>query len=279
MIDENFKEGDKHAAIARNLYAQKSGNFADEVKKALNEYGKAHERDPTNPEYYRKVGELFLGTGRPQEALEQFNRAVEMKPEAANYRVAKGKALNVLGRYEEALAELDAALSVNPKNSSAFLEKSMALKNIGRLDEALSSINSAIEFLPRYTGMEGFLAYYYEIKAGILMALGSSNEALSVLDEAERISPVNRKGYSTRRIMRANLLNLTGRYREALDEFTSLLAINPSDAFFHYGKAVALEKLGDHKTAMVEIENALQLDPTNELFRKARERMRSEASP
>jgi hypothetical protein len=30
---------------------------------------------------------------------------------------------------------------------------------------------------------------------------------------------------------------------------------------------------------MVEIENALQLDPTNALFRETKERMRSEASP
>ncbi|WP_054844734.1 tetratricopeptide repeat protein [Vulcanisaeta souniana] len=78
--------------------------------------------------------------------------------------------------------------------------------------------------------------------------------------------------------MRANLLNLSGRYQEALDEFTSLLKINPGNAFFHYGKAIALEKLGNYRLAKTEIENACQLDPTNELFKAARERINSESS-
>ncbi len=109
------------------------------------------------------------------------------------------------------------------------------------------------------------------------MAMGSFGEALSVLDEAEKISPVNKKGYDTRRLMRANLLNLNGRYQEALEEYAFLLSLNPQNAFFHYGKAIALENLGYYSLAKVEIENAYQLDPTNQLFRAARDRISSKA--
>ena len=273
MIDETFKEGDKHAALARAFYTVDKKRSEEEAKKALDEYNRAHQKDPSNPQYYFKVGDLFMKTGRPLEALEQFDKALEIKPDSANYHTGKGTALNELGRYQEALEELDRALSLNQKSSNAFLQKSIALKNIGRLDESLSSINLAIQYFPRYAGMEPILAYYYEIKAGVLMAMGSFGEALSVLDEAERISPVNKKGYDTRRVMRANLLNLNGRYQEALDEFTFLLSFSPNNAFLHYGKAIALENLGNYSLAKVEIENAYQLDPTNQLFKTARDRI------
>ncbi|MGC8600746.1 MAG: tetratricopeptide repeat protein [Nitrososphaeria archaeon] len=273
MIDQAFMEGDKHAALARHFYQIDKKKSEEEAKKALDEYSKVHRKDPSNPQYYYKVGELFMKTGRVQEALEQFDKAIEIKPDSANYHAAKGTALNELGRYQNALEELDKALSLNQKNSNALFQKSIALKNIGKLDEALTSINSAIQYFPRYVGMEPVLAYYYEIKAGVLMSMGSFGEALSVLDEAEKISPVNKKGYDTRRLMRANLLNLNGRYQEALEEYAFLLSLNPQNAFFHYGKAIALENLGYYSLAKVEIENAYQLDPTNQLFRAARDRI------
>ncbi len=278
MAEEFFKRGNEYTQKASFYYEMgKKQDAEDEIKKALEEYNKAHEIDPSNPEYYRKVGELFLKTGKYQDAIEQFNKAIEMRPGATVYYIEKGTALNNLNKYEEALKELDKAISLNPKNSQAYLQKSISLKNLGNFNDALSAINLAIQYLPKYTGMEGFLAYDYEIKASILMALGNFNDALSILDEADKISPVNKKSYNTRRIMRANLLNLTGKYPEALDEFTSLLKIDSNNAFFHYGKAIALENLGKYELAKIEIENAVQLNPTNELFNAAKKRINSKS--
>ncbi|MBP6964020.1 MAG: tetratricopeptide repeat protein, partial [Armatimonadetes bacterium] len=90
-----------------------------EYDKAIEQYGKALDADPTYVRAYFNLGNALKETGRPDEAVLQFREALRIDP---NYTDAKVAAANVMveqGDEDAAAAEYEKALEANPNDPVA----------------------------------------------------------------------------------------------------------------------------------------------------------------
>jgi tetratricopeptide (TPR) repeat protein len=66
-----------------------------------------------------------LNLNKPEKALQDFNRAIEIDPTQAKGFVGRANTLNTLGRYEEAIADYEKGLELDPKidNPPSFVKR------------------------------------------------------------------------------------------------------------------------------------------------------------
>jgi tetratricopeptide (TPR) repeat protein len=118
------------------------------------------------------------------EALEIFDKVLDMNPEISEAWNNRGVALFRLGRAEEAIESYNRALAIEPQNLDALRNKGFVLRSQGRLEEALECYEAAAR--------AGGDALDMEAIATVLVGLGRPEEALVCLQEAMKITPLER---------------------------------------------------------------------------------------
>ena len=91
-------------------------------------------------------------------------------------------------------------------------------------------------------------------------ALGRQNEALDAVRRARELDPITHRSDVGTALMRA------GRYEEALEDATRLIAIEPGFSRAHSIAGWAHLLLGNHEHGLVELERASSLNPTSTMF-------------
>lgn len=152
-----------------------------EFEAALQVFFKCLEINPRSFDAQFETGAVLTRTGRHTEGLRHLNEAIALNPKSAEARNVAGIALKELGHYALAEAAFRDAIQIAPQ----FVQ---AIKNLARLLvtsnplEALRQFNLAASLSPRdpqiWDGM-GLL----------LTSLGKPTEAISCLNEAQRLSP------------------------------------------------------------------------------------------
>jgi tetratricopeptide (TPR) repeat protein len=97
-------------------------------------------------------------------------------------------------------------------------------------------------------------------------------QAAIVLERAARSEPG--KGSILEALGRA--YHNSGQYEPARATFEQLLEVDPSSHWAHYALAQSLRRLGRRREARTHLRLAVSLDPTSELYQRARERLESE---
>ncbi|MCS6976798.1 MAG: tetratricopeptide repeat protein [Gemmatales bacterium] len=116
-------------------------------------------------------------------ALQDYLRAAELKPGDVEITFRVGEMLRRLDRYSEALPHLRAAAQGKPDDAAMTLSLAKCLRSLGRTEEALRLLqewrNQHPETPPEVFALLGRLA----------ADLHRTDEALSWLSQAERVSP------------------------------------------------------------------------------------------
>ncbi len=89
------------------------------------------------------------------------------------------------------------------------------------------------------------------------LTLGRLDEARADLDEAIRRSPT-----SAMFVNRGNVWHALQRYRDAADDFTKAIELDPQNALAFNNRGRALAELGNHRQALEDATQAIKLDPT-----------------
>lgn len=129
----------------------------------------------------------------------------------------------------------------------------------GRLAEALTLVESAIE-------LAGELGDRHPIhrmvllanRAQLLAAMGRAKEALEDFSAAIAIDPMFPDSY----LERGNLLVKLGRHTEALADYESALQVGPPLPEAHYNRAEVRVVQGDHEGALADLARVIELDPS-----------------
>ena len=196
----------------------------------------------------------------------------------------KGIALNNLGRYEEAIEYYDRALAIDPTLVESLSNKGASLHSLARYEEAIEYFDRALAIEPSYVRS---LAN----KGNSLNALGRSAEAIEYYDRALALEPdyidalVNKANIIARsetpfaptayqnnrefRILSTAFYSLittegsSSNVRSAILLYDRALENNPNDVTALTNKGIALIDLEEYPDAIIALERALQVEPTN----------------
>lgn len=158
-------------------------NQAGQPQQAKSVLLKALNLDPRYLPVQIALSVACLALDQKQEALDHANRAVESGSNSAFPHVCKANVLLALERDADAVAELEAALRCDPGNPQLSVELGdICLRNLNRLDEALKHYRRANEQAP--TSVPVLLRL-----AEVQFALGQTNQARAVLDQARQLAP------------------------------------------------------------------------------------------
>lgn len=246
----------------------------DEAEKAY-ERALALEPDP-RAELLNNVAALKLRQGRLNEAIEYYDRALAKKPDLEITARQRLLALANIGRGEEVLSELEEALNKNPDEPSAHRRLAEAQALLGNRDAAIATLLAACDRLPeehtlKIDAARLLLAEKRVEEAGRLLK-GWLEEGKEIPPEIERElrillneARIEAGFYETAekdieelleddpngevRILKARLLNETGRAEEAVPILEEVVSALP-------GRLDAVLQLSHVLTSLGRLEQA-----------------------
>jgi len=155
-----------------------------------------------------------------------------------------------LDQYETGILYFDSAIAVNPHNADYFAHRGQAFLKSGNKEKAIQNFYFALKLNPEHSISRNNLA-------AIKQSEGSIDEAEKLLQEAKQGNTQSANHHSDLGL----LLLGTGRYKEAILNFDTAIAIEPVDGELYVNRGLAKEKTGDFTGAMRDFEVALLSDP------------------
>lgn len=246
-----------------------------DVGRAVAEYGRAIEIDPTYPKSYLNLGALLAKEGEYDEAVAAFKKALAMDPAYTEARVNLATVHIGEGRYDDAVGELQAALEHDPASALARAQLGVALYKSGRVDEALAELKRAEDADGEGTEraeIEFYRALIERPEKGTLPAAttrviaradsltqnGRPAEAAGLLREAVELAPDSGAPLQKLALLERNM----GLLNEAIGHLREALRIDPGIPHGHFMLGVFLNESEQHDAAIQEYEAELRLDPT-----------------
>jgi tetratricopeptide (TPR) repeat protein len=102
-------------------------------------------------------GASNLNRGRTEKALEDFNRAINIDPTHQDGYMGRADTLNTMGRYEEALKDYNKAIEIKPTLASAYVNRGIAYSHLGQYEKAIADYEKGLELDPEIDDPPGFI--------------------------------------------------------------------------------------------------------------------------
>ncbi len=109
----------RHYIIRGNTYRDMKS-----YDRAITDYSKAIEMNPSVAEPYIERADAFLGKGDTDMALQDFNKAADIDPDNENVYIKRGYLYLKVRKYpSDALKDFEKAIEINPNCSVAYKGK------------------------------------------------------------------------------------------------------------------------------------------------------------
>ena len=102
-------------------------------------------------------GASNLNRGRTEKALADFNRAVEINPSHFDGYLGRADTLNTMGRYGDAIADYNRALEINPSLAKAYANRAIAYSHLKQYENAIADYEKALQLDPEIDDPPGFV--------------------------------------------------------------------------------------------------------------------------
>jgi tetratricopeptide (TPR) repeat protein len=227
---------------------------------------KVLDRQPSNDDAHRQLGDILAGQSRWEEAIAELQTAVDLRPKFAENLSRLGLALDASGQYAEAASVYQRLTELQPHSSRGFQRLGSAYQHMGDHDRALENYRRALAL--------GADSKAFTNIGTIELARGQYAEAAAAFAEAAKLEPRNP-------IAHRNLGDAYSRlgrrpeaeraYRTAITLCEDLLRVNPRDARMLGRLAVYEAKVGHAAAAHRHAADALLLSPADGdvIYRKA----------
>ncbi|HEY1199120.1 MAG TPA: tetratricopeptide repeat protein [Thermoplasmata archaeon] len=210
-------------------------------------------RDPNNPLFLRKKGQLLLRSGHRTEALAVLQQAVQAAHGDPHAFFEVAEALRAQGAYADAITYYRRGLEVDPKSRHGRLALSETLLLSGQYPEAVQIADPLLKEDPNDLAA-------WKARADAYRALGRSNEVLYSLKAILLLEPEN--GPALLEMFR--LHRDAKETKEAYETLVRLLASSSpeaQDATLHLERGDLAATLGKTEEANEAYEKAASLDP------------------
>jgi tetratricopeptide (TPR) repeat protein/V8-like Glu-specific endopeptidase len=196
-------------------------------------------------------GRALDDTGHHQEALADLNQAIDLNPEDPFAYMSRGIIYYHLHSYEQALHDFDEAMQRNPDYKHEGLHWSgIALQPLQRYQEAAEHFSAALVLNPSCQQCWRLLARTYEV-------LYPRDEIPRLLREI----PIPTSGAASIITYRAQALDNTAHYEEALNDFTQVIEIEPDNVKTLLSRAEIYDTLMRYEEALADLTSAIKLKP------------------
>ncbi len=151
--------------------------------KAVGEYRKAIQLDPTFAEAYKNLGDLLRLSPRRlyDQAIEAYAKAIELQPDFAEAYVGRGDAWQAKGNFDNAIAEYKKTIDLDPENAGVHVSLGRIYYNEkGQYHEAVAEYNRAIQLEPTLLEAHLALGEVYEEKGLYHEAIARYGKVLEV---------------------------------------------------------------------------------------------------
>ncbi|MGA8543177.1 MAG: tetratricopeptide repeat protein [Thermoplasmata archaeon] len=228
------------------------------------------QREPNNPMFLRKKGQLLLNAGRRPEALKVLQEAVQGTPGDPHAYFEVAEALRAQGAYADAITYYRRGLEVDPPNRHGRLALAETLLLAGKYPEVVSLADQLLKEDPNEIAA-------WKARGDAWRALGRPSELLYSLTAILLLEPENGPAL----LEKYRLHRDSGEKKEALDCLTKLLATHgpeAQDATLHLERGDLAAGLGMAEEANRSYERAAEIDPVYRVeiaIRRARLRLSS----
>lgn len=183
-------------------------------------------------------------------------RAIKTNPEWGNAYKLQAQIFNLQGKHEQAIAYSTKALSVRNPDPKAYLQRCLAYEAMGKHKEALSDITI-------YSDKYAPEAEMLELKGSVLVNLNRYDDAIAAYRAALK---KQFKDWTIYRIV--DCFEQQHQYDKAAEELTKLIKINAvdSEAYQTRGRMLGLAK--HYKEAIDDYTKAIKLEPTARFYKE-----------
>jgi predicted AlkP superfamily phosphohydrolase/phosphomutase/Flp pilus assembly protein TadD len=212
-----------------------------------------------SPQGERNLAAVLFEAGRYQESAEAYAKLVEENPEDGSLHTSLAGALGALGRYDEAIRHLDLAARLDPLNVEAYHNRGVILERQGKPDAAIEEYQTAVRYNPQYGPSRR-----------ALVRLTGSADVRAPRNDAEKLASALAE--------RASEAARRGDYAEAMKLLAEAERIAPRYPLVYQYQSNVFYLMGDLSKAIQVLENALELEPENALFKTNLERLKAQAA-
>jgi tetratricopeptide (TPR) repeat protein len=198
------------------------------------------------------IGIACAHLDQSERSVNAFRHAATLAPDDEEHWLNLTRELMELSRYPEAITAIHSGLAANPKSYALHLRLGAAYLAAGRYKEAESVFRDLVAAGdPLPTGYIGL--------AQVLLRTDRAGEAATELGDAEKkLGPKFLISY-----FRGLALDREGKPSAALAAFQAAVQLNPKSAEAHFNVGKTKFSLGQVNEAIVELQEALRLDPDN----------------
>ena len=232
-------------------------------EKALEDFKKWTELEPENLSAYLVMVQVLSQLDRDAEAKEVLDNAIKQNPKASGLLALRARMLLEATRGMEdeeaeasvgkALADAEAALVIDENDIEALLVRATILADKKRFDEALRDVNKALELQP------GLVQALWR-RSLVFAANKQYDEAVKDIKLLAANDPAN----ELIQLQLGALYNAMEEPRRALDIYDRVLRVDPENADALRGRGDAHLSLGQHKEAVKDFEESLEINPEDD---------------
>ena len=243
-------------------YVTDAENLLNEGKfsQAIQAYEEAIQADPTNPSIFITLARLNIYNGNYEEAATNAENALLLNSNNSMAHALRGWALGFMGDYLQAQSAIDNAIEQDPNNAAAYAYRAEILV---LQDESgtgtLGSLDNAIEASRKAIELDPNLLETHRARGVVLEATGNYTEAAQEFESAIALND----NISDLHLALGRNYRFLQQYDKAVEEFTRANTLNPTDSLPDTYISRTYATIGEYATAIIFAQNAVKDDPTD----------------
>jgi tetratricopeptide (TPR) repeat protein len=208
---------------------------------------------PDNVDALLKLSELYYLVKQYQKGIDYVNKALKINDRSAKAYYLKGSIYRESGDTGRAISSLETAIEQDIKYENAFID--IAVMYSARKNPiALEYYNNAIKINP-------YNENTIYARAKLLQDLGKTDEAII---EYKSILSKNKNCENCYYNLGAIYLEIKKDNKNALENFTNAIALNPNSVEAYFARGYTYYKLKDKESAKADYNMCLKIQPNFE---------------
>jgi Flp pilus assembly protein TadD len=205
-------------------------------------------------------GRERLYRGEHERAIEEFSRAIQLNPTNALAYHERGYTYSRLGKFERAITDFTEAIQLDPFDASAYNYRGQVYLQIDEYDKAIRDYTQAI-VESSADSYDHLLALHERASA----YFDSGNYSLAIGDYTQALTVEKKHNLDQFGLTHTNFLNRgmsyheLGKYKEAIADYTEAIRISPSAARIYYRRALSYQKTNQFELAESDFKKAHDL--------------------
>lgn len=235
--------------------------LAEMPDEAMADFDEVLRLEPENTDALNGKGDVLTSTENYLEAIKIYSLIIAADPGNTDALIDRARCHEKLGDLANAIVDLSAAIALDPdlneilkaKLASLHIQQGEQLQEDGQWEDALASFRAAGKADERARGKaEGAESRLYRERAN---DLSNNNFPEAAIADLLRCLELNKLDVIAWRMLGDIYVNL-GRHEEAVESYTSLLALKPDDEDSLFARGRSLIELGKQQEELGQIEEA-----------------------